>query len=226
MTPGGKIPESTQHVGNRDARAVGGKAPAPLRRRAVRKAAWLFAVAAVVAALAVADRAGLFGRAAGSDVATYHDKAFTVVRVVDGDTLDIDHPDAVRHTRTTRIRLLGIDTPETVRPNTPVQHFGPEAGAFTKKTAGGKQIRVRLTDNGRTRGDNRRLLAYLLLDDGRMLNRLLVAEGYAYADPRYPHPLRSEFASIMAEARKARRGLWAEATEADLPYYLGGPDRR
>lgn len=206
--------------------AKGSHVPGRPRRRLLRRALWVCAGVTAAVALGVADRAGLFGRAAGSDELTYHEKTFTVDRVVDGDTLDLDHPDATRRKRTTRVRLLGIDTPETVRPNTPVQHFGPEASAFTRQMAAGKRLGVRLVADGRTRGTHGRLLAYLILDDGRMLNRLLVQEGYAYADPRYPHPLRAEFLAAMAEARKAHRGLWAEATEADLPYYLDGPDLR
>lgn len=178
------------------------------------------AAAAVLVVMGLADRAGLFGRPIGTDLETYQDRTFTVVRVVDGDTFDVDHPDPVRGARATRIRLLGVDTPETKRPDTPVQHFGPEATDFTRDLVDGRPVRLQLVAGGRTRGDHKRLLAYVLMEGGSMLNLRLIREGYAYADPRWDHPRRSEFHRAMVAARRERRGLWAEATEADLPYYL------
>ncbi len=195
--------------------------PRTLRRRQLaRRVALILAAAAVVLAMALADRGGLFGRPVGADAELYHGRRFTVVHVVDGDTFDVDHPDAVRGEPATRVRLLGVDTPETKRRNTPVQHFGPEATEFTRRRVDGRVVRLELAGDGRTRGDYKRLLAYAFTEDGRMLNLALVREGYAYADPRWEHPRRLEFRQAMAAARTERRGLWAEATEADLPYYL------
>ncbi|NLF32088.1 MAG: hypothetical protein GX591_14530 [Planctomycetes bacterium] len=197
------------------------------RRQAARRALVAVAAAAAVGLMALADRAGLFGRHGGTDLETYQDRIFTVVRVVDGDTFDVDHPDAVHGAPTTRIRLLGVDTPETKRPDTPVQHFGPEAFQFTRDLVQDRPVRLQLASGGRTRGDYGRLLAYVLLEDGQMLNLRLIREGYAYADPRWDHPRRSEFQRAMTAARKERRGLWAEATDADLPFYLrDGTGRR
>jgi len=173
---------------------------------------------AALAALVLADRAGVFGHG-GDDLARYDDKVFRVSGNIDGDTLDVDLADRRNGYRTTRIRLWGVDTPETRRPNTPVQHFGPEASAFTKGLTANKRIHLRLLPE-KTRDSYGRLLAYVTLPDGRMLNRLLVSNGYAYADPRFPHPLRTEFAAAMKRARKARLGLWAQAAPVDLPAYL------
>jgi len=190
------------------------------RRQIVRRALITLAAVTVVVLMALADRAGLFGRPTGTDLQAYQDRVFTVVRVVDGDTFDVDHPDEVRGAPTTRIRLLGVDTPETKRPNTPVQHFGPEAFAFTRRRVAGRSVRLKLVAGDRTRGDYKRLLAYVFTEDDQMLNLRLIREGYAYADPRWDHPRRTEFHRAMTAARKERQGLWAEATEADLPYYL------
>ncbi len=172
------------------------------------------------AVVAAADRGGLFGRRGGDDIGTYHRKSFTVVGVVDGDTLDVNCPDRRRHKPTTRVRLLGVDTPETKRPDTPVQHFGPEASAFTARMTERESITLLLAPNGRTRGNYGRLLAYVTLPDGRMLNRILVSEGYAYADPRFDHPHSNDFAGDMQAARRDRRGLWAEVKDSQLPAYL------
>jgi len=162
-------------------------------RVAARKARWPAVALVVVALIIVADRAGLFGlrpAPTGDDYRRYHGKSFRVVRVIDGDTLDVDAPDGRRgHTR---IRLWGVDTPETRHPQKGVQHFGPEAAAFTRRACEGNTVRLELAPR-RTRDRYRRLLAYVFLPDGRLLNRELVRLGFGYADPRYRHPYREEF---------------------------------
>ena len=174
---------------------------------------------AVVAALVAADRAGLFGRRPQPDKARYNGRTFPVARVVDGDTLDVDTPDGDRPR--TRVRLWGVDTPEMVKPDAPVQHFGPEASRFAKDLCAGKRVTLHL-ERRRTRGRYGRLLAYVVLPDGRMLNRVLVEEGFGYADPRFEHSHKAEFTRLAEQARAAGRGLWKDVTEADLPYYYRG----
>ena len=188
-----------------------------LRRRTV----LLLLVAGVVGGLVLADRAGLFGRAPAGDLGTYHGQTFRVTRVVDGDTLDVDCPDATARRKTTRIRLWGVDTPETVKPHTPPQPFGPEASACTKDLCDGRRVRLEL-DPDSTRGRYGRLLAYVFLPDGRMLNRVLIRDGYGYADPRFRHAYRAKFHRLQDQARRAGRGLWAVVREADLPHYWRG----
>ena len=198
--------------------------PFPSRRlrHAGRKGLLFLLVAAVLVGVHVADRVGLFGHARNQDHQKYDGNAFLVVRVVDGDTLDVDVPDEVRRTSATRIRLWGVDTPETVDPRkSKPDHFGPEASAFTKGLANGQWVRLEL-DPVRTRDtpEYKRLLAYVHLPDGRMLNRVLVEEGYGYADPRYPHNYKREFDRLMKQAKAAGRGLWKDVRPQDLPYYL------
>ena len=193
----------------------------PYRKRRARRPGSRLAVAAVVlAALVLADRAGVFGRT-GDDMARYNNRIFRVVHNVDGDTFDVDLPDRRNRRPTTRVRLWGVDTPETKRPNTPVQHFGPEAAALTKQLTEGSQVRLQLIDR-RTRDVHRRLLAYVILPDDRLLNRVLVDQGYAYADGRFPHPRIQEFTKAMKRAERARLGLWADLRPTDLPAYLAG----
>ena len=192
-------------------------------RHLARRGIWTAAVVVVVAAMVLADWAGFFGRATRSDWEKYHGQQFKVVRVVDGDTLDVDCPD--RRFRRTRIRLWGVDTPETVKPDTPVEHFGPEADRFTRAAALGKTVTLKLY-RLRTRGIHKRLLAYVILPNGTNLSQAIIATGHGYADPRYDHPHKREFRSAQREARKARRGLWREATDGDLPYYYRGKLKR
>jgi len=188
-------------------------------RYAVRRLRWLAVVLLVTAGLILGDRLGMFGRRrplARGDYESYHGKAFRVVYVVDGDTLDVNAPDGRRDR--TRVRLWGVDTPETRHPDKAVQHFGPEATAFTRQACAGREVTLGLV-HGTTRGRHGRLLAYVTVAGGRMLNRQLVRLGYAYADPRYEHPRKGEFERLQAEAMAARRGLWRDVRNADLPYY-------
>lgn len=187
-----------------------------LLRYVRRKATWMAALAVLAGLVVLADRTGMLGARPEGDFEKYHGKLFRVVQVIDGDTFDV----AVRDGKwpNTRIRLWGVDTPETTRPDTPPQHFGPEASSFTKRLCAKKIMRLELLESD-TRGLHGRLLAYAYLPDGRMLNRLLVAEGYAYADPRFDHPRQREFRSLQRQAKDARKGLWREAARGDLPYY-------
>jgi micrococcal nuclease len=153
-----------------------------------------------------------------SDFRRYHDKAFKVINVVDGDTIDIDTPDS--NQTHTRIRLWGVDTPETKEPNVPVQYFGPESAAFTEKLALGKQVRLYLDEVHHTRDKYHRLLAYVQLPDCNFLNELLISEGYAYADLRFRHSFYNKYQQLQACARSLKRGLWLNVEREQLPEWL------
>jgi len=191
------------------------------RRRlyyAARKIRWALLALTVAGLLIAADRFGLFGPAPRADFEKYNGKTFRTLYVFDGDTIEIDASDEFTGRPHARVRLWGVDTPETVKPNTPPQHFGREASDFTTAACLGKSVRLEL-DEAVTRDKYQRLLAYVYLPDGRMLNRLLVAEGYGYADPRYDHARKKEFRALQRQARQARLGLWKDVGRDDLPYY-------
>ncbi len=154
------------------------------------------------------------GRLRARDFEKYHGKTFTVVKAVDGDTIDIDIPDG-KYDRT-RIRLWGIDTPETKHPEKGVMYFGPEAAEFARELALGKQITVYLEEH-RTRGKFGRLLAYVQLPDGKFLNELLLSEGFAYADTRFRHSFYNKYKQLEAAARSQKKGLWPDITREQLP---------
>ena len=157
-------------------------------------------------------------RAKASDLDKYHGKTFTVVNVIDGDTFDIDIPDGLdTHTR---IRLLGIDTPETSGQQSGVMYFGPEATEFTKKLAFGKVITVYLDSPNPTRGKYGRLLAYVKLPDGSILNEVLLTEGYAYADSRFSHSFYNKYRQLQSLARSNKKGLWQNITPDHMPEWL------
>ena len=188
-------------------------------RYALRRAVLLAAGVLLVGGLLVADRLGVFGLAPPPDAEKYDGQTFTVQRVVDGDTLELATPDG--REATTTVRLWGVDTPETVHPDRPPDYFGPEATGFTRRLATEKRVRLELEPH-RTRGRYGRLLAYVILPDGRMLNRLLIEEGYGYADPRFPHSRRREFQRLQQQALAAGRGLWKAVRPGQLPHYYEG----
>jgi micrococcal nuclease len=130
-----------------------------------------------------------------------------VVDHVDGDTLRVripGPPEGIGAVET--VRFLGVDTPETVHPNRPVQRFGKEASEFTRDRLLGKTVYLAFDWDLRDRYG--RLLAYLYTAEGRCFNALLVREGYAHAYLRYPFQFMDEFKALEQEARREKRGLW------------------
>jgi micrococcal nuclease len=128
--------------------------------------------------------------------------AATVVHVVDGDTIVV----AFRDGHTEIVRVLGIDTPETVDPRKPVQCFGPEASAYSKAHLSGRAIRLEFDVERRDRYG--RLLAYVLVGGHRYEDDLL-RRGLArllVIPPNGAHA-RTMLSEELA-ARRARRGLW------------------
>jgi micrococcal nuclease len=150
-----------------------------------------------------------------SDLSKYHGKQFVVTKVVDGDTLDIDIPDG--NYNHTRIRLLGIDTPETKDPRTGPMYFGKEASDFATKLAFGKQVTIFLDKDRKSRDKYHRLLAYIQLTDGTFLNEVLLNEGYAYAYLPFKHGLFNKYKQLESVARNQKKGLWANVTPEQMP---------
>jgi endonuclease YncB( thermonuclease family) len=151
----------------------------------------------------------------GTDHERYDGKTFSCMHVVDGDTIDIDAPDGMK--ASTRIRLWGVDTPETVKPGTPPMYFGHEASEYTKSRVNHKPVRVVLAPNT-TRDKYDRLLAYVYPagSDG-MLNEDIISGGYGYVDSRFSHPWKERFIQLENRARKAKLGLWAKVTLDQMP---------
>jgi micrococcal nuclease len=128
-----------------------------------------------------------------------------VVRVVDGDTVDL--------APCGRVRLIGIDTPETVDPRRPVQCFGREAAAKATELLEGQTVFLEPDPTQGERDRHGRLLRYVWLADGRLVNLELVAQGYAH-EYTYaaPYTYQDAFQRAQREAREQGRGLWAPET--------------
>ena len=153
--------------------------------------------------------------ATARDRERYHRRQFAVTRVVDGDTIRIDAPDA--NDSSTGVRLLGIDAPELAHDGAPAMYFAREATDFARQCLQNATVTVYLDADGPTRGHYGRLLAYIELPDGRFLNELLISEGCAYADSRFPHGYYYRYRQLEAGARAAKKGLWAAVTPEQIP---------
>jgi micrococcal nuclease len=126
-----------------------------------------------------------------------------VLRVVDGDTL------VVRlGTDEERVRLLGVDTPESVDPRRPVEEYGREAAAFTRSMLP-RGARISLRFDVERRDQYGRLLAHVYLDDGTWLNALLVRAGFAQVMTVPPNVAHADFfRDLQRKARGELAGLW------------------
>lgn len=120
------------------------------------------------------------------------------VRVIDGDTIELAGGE--------RVRLIGVDTPESVDPRRPVERFGKEASEFTRRLAEGKSVRLEYDEE--TRDQYGRTLAYIYLPDGTLLNAEIIRQGYGYAYTRFAYRRAEEFVRLEREAREHGRGLW------------------
>ncbi len=157
-------------------------------------------------------------QAAGKDANRYHGKFFQVTYIVDGDTFDIKAPD--KDKKTTRIRLLGIDTPETKNTRTGLMYFGPEATNEMKRLVEGKKVKVVIDTVSKSRDRYGRLLAYIHLEDGQDVNCLMIERGFAYADLRFAHSRFNEYNLAMNIAVENQTGLWQNVNPEQLPRWL------
>jgi micrococcal nuclease len=126
----------------------------------------------------------------------------TVTRVIDGDTIAIDGK---------TVRLIGIDTPESVRPGAPVECGATAASRYMKRLATGKRVRWQTDDTQDTRDRYGRLLAYVSLADGRQLQRSILRAGWAkvYVYNGKPFQQVRSFRDAARAAQHADRGVWS-----------------
>ena len=131
---------------------------------------------------------------------------YTVNHYVDGDTIAVNMNGSVEI-----IRFIGVDTPETHKPNTPVQCYGPDAAAHTKQVIS-KFGKVRLEadplDTNRDRYG--RLLRYVYLPDGTLLDEQIIKQGFGFAYLSFPFSKKVQFAADQTAARTAKLGLWGK----------------
>lgn len=133
---------------------------------------------------------------------------YEVEKVTDGDTIQVIMDGTLE-----RVRLIGINTPETVDPRREVQCFGKEATERMKDLVDGRLVKLEFDESQGMRDSYDRLLAYVYLEDGQMVNRKMVAEGYAYEYTYLtPYKYRDEFRELQMLAQNTGRGLWNSET--------------
>jgi len=130
---------------------------------------------------------------------------YRIVEVFDGDTIAVDMQGVPE-----KIRMIGMDTPETKDPRKPVQCYGPEASAYTHETLK-PGVRVKLVADPVNSNRDRygRLLRYVYLTDGTLYNESLLRQGYAHPYDGFLFSKMKQFDATAATAKAQGRGLWS-----------------
>ncbi len=141
---------------------------------------------------------------------------YSVEQYIDGDTLAINMNGA-----TEIIRFIGVDTPETHKPNTPVQCYGEAAATYTKQRISqfGK-VRLQADPLNTNRDRYGRLLRYIYLPDGTLMDSELIRTGHGFAYLGFPFELADQFAQDQQQAQKDLAGLWG-ACQPQINEYGG-----
>lgn len=132
---------------------------------------------------------------------------YTVTRFSDGDTITVD-----MNGQKETIRMIGVDTPETHDPDTPVQCYGPAASAFTKNLIGTQKVRLEADSTNQNRDRYNRLLRYVYLPDGRLIQAEIIKNGYGFAYTLFPFTKKEAFIALEKEAKDSSKGLWGNCT--------------
>lgn len=145
---------------------------------------------------------------------------YSVSRFVDGDTVAVG-----MNGKTEKIRMIGVDTPETHKPNTPVQCYGSAAAAYTKNSLKNKQFRLVSDPLSTDRDRYNRLLRYIVLTDGTNFNQKLIEQGFGFYYPYFPFTKSADFAASQELAKTNSRGVWAncQPTPTDGGGYTSNP---
>lgn len=132
---------------------------------------------------------------------------YKVTRFSDGDTITVD-----MNGQQETIRMIGVDTPETHHPDLPVQCYGPAASAYTKNLIGTQKVRLEADPTNQNRDRYNRLLRYVYLPDGRLVQAELIKNGYGFSYTQFPFTKTAEFEALEDDAEANKRGLWGNCT--------------
>lgn len=129
-----------------------------------------------------------------------------VTKVIDGDTLMVKIND-----KEESVRLIGIDTPETVDPRKTVQCFGKEASEKMKELVENKMVKLETDSTQNDRDKYNRLLRYIYLEDGTLINKKLIEEGFGFEYTyQIPYKFQTEFKAAQKMAEENNLGMWAD----------------
>ena len=152
---------------------------------------------------------GLWQQSARPQVSASPADGFRVLKVVDGDTVEIDY-----YGQPTKLRLIGLDTPEVVDPRKPVQCYGREASEHAHQLLDGKSIKLESDPLVGETDKYGRKLAYLFLPDGTNFALAMISDGYGheYTYQSQSYKYQSAFKAAQQVAESAQRGLWSTTT--------------
>lgn len=128
---------------------------------------------------------------------------YRVISIEDGDTITV-HMNGEEE----RVRMIGVDTPETKDPRKPVQCFGQAASNFTRQLIGARPVRLEADSLSDNRDRYNRLLRYVYLPDGQLVQAEIIRQGYGFAYTSFPFTKSDAFRLYEKEARTENRGLW------------------
>ena len=138
---------------------------------------------------------------------------YKVTSFADGDTITVDMDGTEE-----KIRMIGVDTPETHDPRKAVQCFGQAASDYTKQLIGSQPVRLVADPLGTNRDRYDRLLRYIYLPDGRLVEAEIIKGGYGFAYTSFPFGKSDEFKQFETEAKAANRGLWGSCQPTTNQY--------
>jgi micrococcal nuclease len=131
--------------------------------------------------------------------------SYKINKVIDGDTIEVLIGDKIE-----KVRLIGINTPETVDPRRPVQCFGKESSDKAKEILNGKKVKLESDPTQSDRDEFGRLLRYVYLEDGTFVNKIMIQAGYAFEYTyQTPYKYRDEFLKSQIQASDQKLGLWS-----------------
>jgi len=175
-------------------------------RRRHKKLAGLVVTLLVIGIGAFGEQAGWFAEPK-QDVLGANPGLYSVVHFSDGDTITVD-----MNGRDETVRMIGVDTPETHHPDRPVQCYGPAASAYTKNLIGSQKVRLEADPTNQNRDRYDRLLRYVYLPDGRLVQAEIIKSGHGFAYTSFPFTKKEEFVKLEEQAKSANKGLWGNCT--------------
>jgi micrococcal nuclease len=169
----------------------------------------------------VSTQSGWLGQKPKAAVSQVQPGFYTIDHYVDGDTIAVNMNGSVE-----TVRFIGVDTPETHKPNTPVQCYGPVAAAYTQeriKAFGKVRLQADPLDTNRDRYG--RLLRYVYLPDGTLLDEDLIKTGHGFAYLGFPFEKSAQFAADQSTAKAGKVGLWRQCQPTRNQYggYTSNP---
>ena len=161
---------------------------------------WLVFLALIVGITLLASRVGpIRSKAHLSQPGLY-----SINRFIDGDTIAVNMNGSVEI-----VRMIGVDTPETHKPNTPVQCYGEAAAIYTKNLIDGSNVRLQADPLNTNRDRYGRLLRYVYLPDNTLVEEKLIKNGYGFAYTQFPFEKTDQFVANEQTAKSSGVGLWS-----------------